>query len=99
MSHFESAEALTSEYIAPRNEIEKLIADIWSEVLGITKIGVTDDFLDLGGQSLQAIRIVTRINEAIQLDFPVTVVFDEPSIAKLSKRVESFIHDQLINNR
>jgi len=58
---------------------------------------VLDDFIQLGGQSLQAIRIVTRVNEGIQLDFPVNVIFEEPTIAKLSKRVESYIQENLIN--
>jgi amino acid adenylation domain-containing protein len=80
-----------TQYIAPATELEKILSDIWSEVLQIEKIGVHDNFLELGGNSLAAIRITSRINKAIDLDLPVNAVFENPNISQLAERIEKSI--------
>ena len=56
---------LTNDYIAPSNDTERLIGDIWQEELGIERVGVRDDFFALGGDSLIAIKLVSRLQEAL----------------------------------
>jgi hypothetical protein len=76
-------------YIAPRSEIEKLLAAIWSEVLKLPRVGVRDNFFELGGHSLLATQIVSRIREALQLDLALRALFEKPTIAGLSDQLET----------
>ncbi len=78
-------------YVAPSNQIEEMLCEMWSEVLSIPKAGIHYMFLDLGGTSLSAIRLTARINDAFELDIPVKDIFDYPTIAKLGKHIESII--------
>jgi acyl carrier protein len=78
-------------YVAPETEFETMLTEIWSEVLQIEKIGTRDNFLELGGNSLAAIRIASRVNNAFDLDLPVNVVFENPDIAKLAEYIEKSI--------
>ena len=82
---------LENKYIAPETEFEILVADIWKEVLQIDKIGVRDNFLDIGGDSLSGIRILARINETLELELPVNTIFQYNNIAQLSKYIENTI--------
>ncbi len=78
-------------YVAPRNDIETLIAAVWKAVLRIEKIGVHDNFIALGGHSLAAIRVTSRLNEALELEMPLHLVFNLPTIAEYAKRIEDTI--------
>ena len=68
------------EYVAPRNETESLLAQIWCDVLGIDKVSIHDEFLEVGGDSLLSIRILARINKA-GLNIATEDFFDYPTIA------------------
>ena len=72
-----------------------MLADIWSEVLNIEQIGVFDKFLELGGSSLSAIRIITRANEAFQLDLPLNLAFSKPTIAAFAEYIRETIMELL----
>ena len=76
-------------YVAPRNEDEQRLADIWKEVLAVNQIGIEDNFFDLGGDSLSATRVFARINRAFSSDISLREVFEHPSIASLSGIVSS----------
>ncbi|MBL4709767.1 MAG: amino acid adenylation domain-containing protein [Flavobacteriales bacterium] len=78
-------------YVAPRSDIEEILVDIWSEVLQIDKIGIYDKFLELGGSSLAAIRIITRANESFNLELPLNLAFSKPTIAAFSEYVRETI--------
>ena len=82
-------------YVAPRTDIEEILADIWSEVLQIDQIGVYDKFLELGGSSLAAIRIISRANEAFELELPLNLAFNKPTIAAFAEYVRETIVDLL----
>jgi acyl carrier protein len=73
---------------APRHEIEQRIARIWQDALGIGQVGIHDNFTELGGHSLLAIRIVNELRRAFQVDLPVRVVFDAPTVAELSSHIK-----------
>ena len=74
-------------YVAPRNKIESVMAEIWAEILGIEKVGVFDHFFELGGHSLAAARFIGRLKALFQIDVPLRSIFIEPTIAGMSKHL------------
>ncbi|TMC10247.1 MAG: amino acid adenylation domain-containing protein, partial [Chloroflexi bacterium] len=68
-------------YQAPRDQLEARLAAIWSEVLGRQDVGVHDDFFGLGGHSLLATRAVARVRDALAVQVPLRLLFDEPTVA------------------
>ncbi|MCK0137087.1 amino acid adenylation domain-containing protein [Arenibacter sp. S6351L] len=75
-------------YAEPNNEIEILLEQIWREVLLLDKIGMHDNFIALGGHSLAAIRVTARINEEVEMNFPLNKIFELPTIAEYAKYIE-----------
>jgi acyl-CoA synthetase (AMP-forming)/AMP-acid ligase II/acyl carrier protein len=78
----------TGTFRAPGNEIEEKLCSVWSQVLGISPIGVEDDFLDLGGNSLNAIRITSKLRHECEMDIPLEILFDLGTIARLAEYIE-----------
>ncbi|NOK63913.1 MAG: hypothetical protein GFH27_549391n2 [Chloroflexi bacterium AL-W] len=78
----------SGQYVAPKIPLEVDLVTIWEEVLGITRIGVTDDFFILGGHSLLATQIVSRIRTVCDVDLPVRVLFEHPTIAQLAQTIQ-----------
>ncbi|MEW6735712.1 MAG: amino acid adenylation domain-containing protein, partial [Acidobacteriota bacterium] len=81
----EDRSPLIHEYVAPRNEIETVIAGIWAEVLKLERVGVYDNFFELGGHSLLIIKATVRINEAFQVDIALPTIFESPTVAEFSE--------------
>jgi amino acid adenylation domain-containing protein len=75
------------EYVAPRNETEMKLAQIWEEILGREKIGVKDDFFDLGGQSLKATRVIMRVKKEFNIEIDLSSIFLEPTIEVLADKI------------
>jgi len=74
----------TSERVAPRSATERVLARIWGDLLGVSDIGVTDNFFTLGGHSLLATQIVSRVRETLQVEVPVRVLFQHPTVAGMA---------------
>ena len=72
-------------FVAPRSEVEKIISRIWQEVLELERVGVNDNFFDLGGNSLKIIQATTKLKEALKRDIPMTLPFRYPSISALAQ--------------
>ncbi|HEV7857250.1 MAG TPA: SDR family oxidoreductase, partial [Pyrinomonadaceae bacterium] len=79
--------ALPNPYVAPANEIEIAIAEIWQALLGIEQVGVQDNLFELGGDSLLVIQIVSRIREVLQVEVPLRAIFETPTIADLAASI------------
>ncbi len=75
--------------VAPRNEREQMLADIWCDVLGISEVSVNDSFFELGGHSLLATKAVARIKEQSKLDFPLRALFDLHTIAGIAEYLDT----------
>jgi acyl-CoA synthetase (AMP-forming)/AMP-acid ligase II/acyl carrier protein len=78
-------------YEAPRTAVEKLIAGIWVDVLKVEPVGAQDDFLDLGGDSVLATRLVSRIRDQLDLDLNVASFFEAPTVAMQARVVEDML--------
>lgn len=74
-------------YVAPRNRVEQVMAQIWSDLLGTKDVGVFDHFFELGGHSLSATRLIARLKSAFGIELPLSSVFVEPTIAEMSKHI------------
>jgi amino acid adenylation domain-containing protein len=75
-------------YAAPQSDIEKRLAKIWAEVLSVERVGIHDNFFDLGGHSLAATRVISRALQAFKLELPVNALFDAPTVAQMAVIVE-----------
>lgn len=83
--------ALREDFVPPRTQVEERLSEIWSQVLGIEPVGIHDNFFDLGGNSLQAIRLISRVRESFQAELPIVSLFDAPTVAKFAEFVNASI--------
>jgi acyl carrier protein len=75
-------------YVAPRNEVERILGEIWAEVLSVDKVGVDDNFFDLGGHSLAATRLVSQVIKRFRLELPLRSLFQSPTIAEMAAVID-----------
>ena len=85
---FDAEEQLKDNYVAPRTETEKVIAGIWQDVLKLKSVGIDDNFFDIGGHSLLAVQIMTRIEKKLAKKFAIATLFTYPTVALLSTFIE-----------
>ena len=78
-----------ADYVEPGTAVEKALAVIFADVLGRSRIGAADNFFDLGGHSLMATQIASRVREAFRIELPVRAIFEEPTIAGLARIILS----------
>jgi alpha-ketoglutarate-dependent taurine dioxygenase len=74
---------------APRTLVEELLAEIWSEVLGLERVGVTDSFFALGGHSLLALKVQARARQLFHVDVPAAQVFETPTIRGMAQAINA----------
>jgi malonyl CoA-acyl carrier protein transacylase len=79
--------ALATSYVEPRNELEQAVAEIWGSMLGIEQVGVFDDFIELGGNSLLGIQIASRIRADFEIELSVATFYKSPTIATLAESI------------
>jgi amino acid adenylation domain-containing protein len=72
-------------HTAPRTPVEEVLAEIWAEVLGLDQVGVHDDFFALGGHSLLGTQVVSRVGAAFELEVPIRVLFEAPTVAAMAE--------------
>jgi len=80
---------LQAGYVAPRTAAERRLAEIWCEVLGVKQVGVHQNFFELGGDSLMAIRLLSRMGKSFQIELPLSILFERPTIAGLAEGLSS----------
>ncbi|MBZ5536433.1 MAG: amino acid adenylation domain-containing protein [Acidobacteriia bacterium] len=76
-------------FVAPRTPLEESVASVWQELLGIDRVGIHDDFFDLGGHSLTAIQVKSRLLERMHVDLPLRSLFESPTVASLAEQIEA----------
>ena len=78
---------LKTVYVAPRDPIEQALAEMWGEILELKEVGIHDNFFELGGHSLFATQVVSRLREIFQIEIPLRVLFEAPTVARLAQRI------------
>ncbi|GJD16867.1 hypothetical protein RIVM261_018230 [Rivularia sp. IAM M-261] len=89
-------------YVRPRNEVERLIVDIWQKILKVEKVGIQDNFFELGGHSLNVLQVYGKLREVLKADLAMTDLFKYPTISSLSQYLsqtddnddEAFVYQQ-----
>ncbi|HLP59628.1 MAG TPA: amino acid adenylation domain-containing protein [Candidatus Deferrimicrobium sp.] len=81
---------LSTQYLAPQNEIEQALVKIWQHLFGIERIGIKDDFFELGGDSLKAINVLAHLHKETNRLVPLNYFFDNPTI----KQVAAYSEDE-----
>jgi acyl carrier protein len=77
------------EYVGPRTAVEEILAAIWGEVLNLEQVGILENFFDLGGHSLMATQVISRVREVFQVELAVRKIFEKPTIAALAREIEA----------
>jgi len=86
----------TTGYEPPNSPTQATLSQIWAELLDVERVGIHDNFFDLGGHSLLAVRLSARLREALQLEVPVSAVFETPSIASLAAHIDQLKNTHVI---
>jgi surfactin family lipopeptide synthetase A len=79
---------LKNTFVAPRNALETTLAAIWTQVLGLERVGVHDNFFDLGGHSLLATQVISRVREARRVEVNLRTFFEKPTVAGIAEVIE-----------
>jgi acyl carrier protein len=79
---------LGNPFVAPRSSIEEGIAGIWSQVLGLERVGVHDNFFDLGGHSLLATQVISRVLDAFRIELSLRNFFEAPTVAGIAEGIQ-----------
>jgi SAM-dependent methyltransferase len=83
------------EYVAPRTELQRKLAEIWAQVLRVDQVGLHDNFFELGGHSLLATRVVTHVSQVLDVDLPLRMMFESPTVEVMSERIVQEISAEL----
>ena len=75
-------------YVEPRTETERALVALWSELLGVTTVGVEDDFFRLGGHSLLAVRLIASVARELDVIVPLQVLFSQPTVSALATEID-----------
>ena len=81
--------ALSTDYVPPRDPTEAKVANIWKSLLGYDEIGVHDDFLELGGDSLKSITVISKIHQELNVNIPVTEFFSKATVEKIAQYIST----------
>lgn len=83
------------DFVAPRSETEKLLAGLWCRVLAVPEVSINHRFLDLGGDSVQAMRLIAHVRQAIAIDLSIVDFFDAPTIADQALLIETALAQEI----
>lgn len=84
---------LDSDYVEPRDDIERTLVGFWEDLLGVDQVGVEDSFFDLGGHSLVAVRLFAKIQQTYDVEYPISVLFEAPTIAACADMIREVVGD------
>jgi acyl carrier protein len=86
---------LGNTYVAPQNQLEKTLAEIWQQLFGINNVGIHDNFFELGGDSLFATQLVSQLCKKFQIELSYNSFFSSPTIAELAEDISQKLAEQV----
>ena len=86
---------LDKDYVAPLTPVEKVLATIWTDLLGIEQIGIHNNFFDLGGHSLLVTQLLSRVRDRFAVELGLREVFESATIAGLAEKIEKTMRDEM----
>ncbi len=84
----DQADRVSDGYMAPRTPEEELLSTIWADILKLDRVGVESNFFDLGGHSLMATQVISRIRDAFAVDIDLKTLFETPTIAHIAREID-----------
>jgi acyl-CoA synthetase (AMP-forming)/AMP-acid ligase II/acyl carrier protein len=84
-----------ADFVEPETDVEKTVAAVWAKVLGVDRIGATDNFFHLGGHSLLLPQVLHQLRTAFQVEIPLRVLFDEPTLDGLALTIEEILLEDI----
>jgi acyl carrier protein len=78
---------LSEAFISPTTPVEEVLAEIWADVLELDHIGINDNFFDIGGHSLLAMMVISRVRETLEIEPPLRTMFESPTVAKFAAAI------------
>src|SRR5262249_13487230 len=87
--------ALAEAFVAPRTPAEKSLAAVWIKLLGIDRVGLNDNYFELGGDSLLATQLVSQVRSVFEVEIPLVELFRHPTLAELAELIEEAIIEQM----
>jgi acyl transferase domain-containing protein len=88
---------MEEEYVAPRDDLEIALADLWKEYLGFERIGIHANFFEINGDSLTATQMITRLQQIYPVEVSLQLFFEEPTIARLAAMVKELLKEKVKN--
>jgi acyl carrier protein len=85
---------LSTSFAEPTTDCERTIAQIWQKLLGIERIGILDDFFEAGGHSLLATQVMSGLHQRFDIDVPLRILFEAPTLAAFAQRVEEILGEE-----
>jgi acyl carrier protein len=82
---------MESSFVAPQSEVESRLAGLWAQTLNLKRVGIHDNFFDLGGNSVPAVQIVAKINRTFEIDFPLRSFFEAPTVTAQAALIEEIV--------
>ncbi|MDZ8087685.1 MAG: amino acid adenylation domain-containing protein [Nostoc sp. DedQUE12b] len=90
---------LSTNFVPPQNSIEIVLAGIWAKVLCLEQVGIHDNFFELGGHSLLATQVMSRVRQAFQIEIPLQLLFENPTIATLAQAMPTATRSRNAQNQ
>jgi amino acid adenylation domain-containing protein len=81
------ADTPEQEYVGPGNPIEETLCQLWQEVLRLKRVGIHDNFFKIGGHSLLAVQLISRVRSAFAIEMPLSVLFEVPTVARMAAHI------------
>lgn len=81
---------LSNSQVAPQTNLQQVLSKVWAESLGVERVGIEDDFFELGGASVVATQIVSRLRQMFQMELPAVLLFEAPTIEKFARHMTQY---------
>ncbi|MEH2235674.1 amino acid adenylation domain-containing protein [Nostoc sp.] len=90
---------VSTNFVPPENSTEEVLASIWAKVLRLKQVGIHDNFFELGGHSLLATQVMSRVRQAFQIEIPLQLLFENPTIATLAQAMPTATRSRSVSDR